>query len=319
MLKQQSHSFPTDERQPEIKISNNQTGKPALSTNVLPLKNEASSVKLSSAEKQKEPSLQSNNHEPSLSLTKEKGADNSLWGNESNTQPSYQEKVEIVNALGTNLDSKKISEIYDYLETGPEGNAYDLHIKDLLLIKLEAQTDGFDLYLDNLRHMISDQNLSGEFRGYALQHLSSAYRKVPGRREELRAFIFENFNEADSDVSGTSLLAAVGLSEEFPDFDQAAIMEGVLSLVDNKDSHHPSRITAVSLAGQLNVKKALPSLRTLATKGEDVTMQVAAISSLGKIGENYDVKLLKAMVTRDNNPFVLNAAKQALRKLEVSL
>lgn len=240
-----------------------------------------------------------------------------LWKNQLGQAPSYKQRINSVNQLGLNLEVDERQDLYQYLRYGPDNNAYDLHIKDRLMIKFESQQSGQEEYVNELKEMVFEEELDGEFRGYVMQHLRSEYFLHERSRSELKKIIIKGMKDVSSDVSGTALLAVADMNTELDNIEKIEVQKGLLDIVNSKDSHQPSRVTAFSLAGKLEVEDALPAIRKEIKEGKDYTAKIAALYSLGNLGDETDEPLLEEVLNSHTNAFIIKAAKQALEKLKI--
>jgi len=82
-------------------------------------------------------------------------------------------------------------------------------------------------------------------------------------------------------------------------------------LLSNPEVGEPTRITAFSIAASLGNHKALPEARVIAQTGETVTLRMAAITAIGRLGSVSDIELLTSLVL-DDEERIRRIAKSAL-------
>lgn len=96
-----------------------------------------------------------------------------------------------------------------------------------------------------------------------------------------------------------------------PDMDASLVG----ALVDeNLDER--TRMSALSLVGQRKTKEALPTVRQLAE--EESSMQRVAIATLGLLGDQADIPLIRRHL-KSPQPLVRIAAEKALKRLETAV
>ena len=239
-----------------------------------------------------------------------------LWVNDSGAEPSYKEKWRSIKKIGLNLTPEEKSDVYDFIRNAPNRDAYDLHLKDELMIKLEKQPSGSNDFLNKFIDIAAEESIDGALRGYVMQHIRSAYWDHIEKREYLRNSIYKGLEDHSSDVSGTALMAAVSLNEKFGEFDIEKINDAAIKLSQNYSAHLPSKMTAIKIIGEQGLEKGLDLVRDKAKNGEDTVMKIVAIHSLGDIGTEKDLILMKNMLKDEKLEIMHPALKKSIYKVE---
>jgi hypothetical protein len=232
----------------------------------------------------------------------------------------YRQRLQIVGSLENNLDLSERQELYDFLRND-ENDASTLHVKDEIMRKLESQNKKPPEYIDELIDIAMDKNIDGDLRGYAVQHIRTAYPDPEDIQDsdetelrEIEEALYQCLEDRDSDVSGTAILALSNLSQDHPDnFDTHIIDDAALSLAQDESVHIPSRITALRVCGQLGLEESADLARELAAEANDNVLRLVAIATLGDVGTSDDIELLESFLDSD---FYRKAANLALKKIE---
>lgn len=242
-----------------------------------------------------------------------------LWKTPEGKNPTYRQRIEVLEKMGKNLNLVERNELYNFLRNGPSDRD-TMHVKDEIMIKIEQQGAPAPEYVNELRSIVADANVDGDVRGYAAQHLRSAYIHADDKeREDIRETFYEGLKDNESDVSGTSLLSVINLHERFGGFDEEKIDEAALNLSVSDNVHLPSRITAMTLVGERRLEKVLPVARDQAVNGADTVMQVASIAALGEVGTEDDLKFLDEVLEDRKKRFYHEAAKLSKSKIKMRL
>ena len=94
--------------------------------------------------------------------------------------------------------------------------------------------------------------------------------------------------------------------------DSKKLSEKALTKLDDADTGTKrAALRACAVTGE---ERALPAARKMLDDSDDVTLQIAAVSALGKLGSATDKKKLQELVAGDN-AHMASAAKSALRKI----
>ncbi|MBF0196984.1 MAG: HEAT repeat domain-containing protein [Planctomycetes bacterium] len=238
-----------------------------------------------------------------------------LWKNHKGDEPTYKEKLKSVTQLGINLSENEQLSLVEYLKKGPLKDRYDLHIMDEVMRAIEKQNQILPEYLSQLLNIVGDPNYDGELRGYIMQHLRSAYHDNEACRPELRECFYHSLKDIKTDVSGTALLNIVALNQTHGEFDLDLLKNELKDIINSDDVHGTNLVTAISVIGSLRYSEALPEVRRFTSEGKDTHIKIASIYTLGHIGEESDLEILKELSSVDNQ-LIQKAATKARRQLE---
>lgn len=150
-------------------------------------------------------------------------------------------------------------------------------------------------------------------RDYAIQHLG-AWFQAGHDQTEIAEVLWSALAETDSSIAGTALLALNRLAEEHPNLDKQAIGNTALDLATNEHVSNLTRITALQIAAQLGVRKALAVAKQLALDERDVPLQISAIAAVGTLGTEAENAFLNTF-TKGANERLREPACSAARRL----
>ncbi len=147
------------------------------------------------------------------------------------------------------------------------------------MCKLEEQLSRPEEYERALIAIMLDHSVDGDMRGYAAQHLRSAWDSPLVDKKMIEAALFEGLNDFCSDVSGTALLA---LNDIFSKSGQSAHLKEVYSvavnLANDESAHLPSRLTALSICADKKLKGTKKLAQKILSPGSsyDTTFKLVA-------------------------------------------
>ena len=203
----------------------------------------------------------------------------------------YQLRLLTVQKLSLAVSGDEKAHLYDFLKN-EQNDTFTLHVKDEIMLKLEDQLEQGE-FVPALVDIINDQDLDGDLRGYATQHLRTAYHSNVDQREVITKSLENGLNDHSSDVSGTAILALSELAKNYPEhFDLQKIEDSALDLANDSSLHIPSRITAMRVCGMMGIENAAQTARDLAINADDKVLKMAAIASLAELGDSSDLNLL---------------------------
>lgn len=189
-------------------------------------------------------------------------------------------------------------ELYAYLKYG-EDTEHSLWVKDEIIVKMRNMSPRPDDLIDALCSLSLDDEVNGEMRGYAAQHLRAVYDSSnDGNKEKVVGALFEGLDSLDTDVAGTNILTLAYLSENHPEeFDVDKISKYALELAENDELALTSRITAVQVCGRLGNKKSADIARQIVEDNNNVVLKLAAIATLAEVGTTDDLDILNELKT----------------------
>ena len=92
--------------------------------------------------------------------------------------------------------------------------------------------------------------------------------------------------ETESSIGGTALLGLERLSQLDPKIDRAAIATRAASCAANASTHLQTRIAAVQLCGEMQIKSSVSTLRALADdQSANTVLRLSAKHSLSLLAE----------------------------------
>lgn len=239
-----------------------------------------------------------------------------LYVNEQGEEPTYREKLKAIYSFPKDLTEDERDALYVFLGNSKNDKEY-LHIKDEIMCRLEKQEKMLPEYIDRLTNISLDKDIDGDLRGYAMQHLRSAYRGVDDRqREKLQEVYYKGLEDTSTDVAGTALLALVNLSEDYTGFDENRIQEAALKIASDPKVQAAIRITAVQLCGQLHIPESLYLARNLAIGSNETALRLAAIGTIGEMGTGEDLALLEKIKDDEKHKILFIAVEVAENKIK---
>jgi HEAT repeat protein len=149
-----------------------------------------------------------------------------------------------------------------------------------------------------------------------MQHLGIAYDDKPEFRKSLKETYYTGLKDKSTDVAGTSLMILTNLSKRFNEFDKDLIKTAAIELAADEDTQHASRISVISKLGELQAKESLPSIRKQIKEGKGIVIKLAAIHSLGMLGEEKDIEVLEGFLADSSEVIYNKAASKALAILK---
>jgi len=181
-----------------------------------------------------------------------------------------------------------------------------------------------------LAGMYRDNDHSEVWRAYCIQYIPEYYEQMwPAVREpepekgqeiaperlEMENTCWEALEDEDSTIRGTALLALECLSGKYDHIDRPKVEEAAVSMAVDDACEEPARITSMRICGMAGRKEALPAARMIAQTGETVPLRMAAIATLGDLGEDEDLELLESLAASTDKR-VQNIAKATLARMK---
>jgi hypothetical protein len=245
-----------------------------------------------------------------------------------NPEVEFSRRMAAVHSLSRNLNSDEMDLLYGFLANrslgkGPE--RLERWLRNDVMDKLVQQEIVPEGLADLLVAIYEDRQQDIVMRDYAVQHMPVVYEKMSDEEKvSLYKAMWQATEETDSSIAGTALLALLDVAGPMNSSgdasldDHARLAETALRLASDKHCGELPRITAVSVCGRLGIKEALPVVTELAQTAKSIPLRIAAIASLGDLGDTRTETLLRqfAQVT---DPRLLPAAESALRRLKERL
>jgi hypothetical protein len=241
----------------------------------------------------------------------------------------YLNEMSRINGLGDRLSPSEIKELYEYLEKpvnsfagldAAEINAIKNQIMDKLL---EQRVLPGDLGM-KLTELFKNKKNDELLRNYSLQHFEPLLQQKVTRGiflsdasdvVEVRSAFVSALDEKNNSIAGTALLGMERATALDPKLDRDLVSRKAVQYAGDSGCDVRTRIAAVEVCGVMKREDAITVVRELANKSDPVSLQVAAICTLGHIGGNSDIASLRE-ISGQGNRFVRNAAEQAIAVIE---
>jgi hypothetical protein len=283
---------------------------------------------------QKEPPATVNALERSPELTPTGNAghskpDSPVQPKQSASNLVYLNEMSRINGLGDGLSLVDIKELYEYLER-PVDASTDLDAVEINAIKnqimdklLEQRVLPGDLGM-KLTELFKNKKNDELLRNYSLQHFEPLLQQKVTRGifmsdasdvVEVRSAFVSALDEKNNSIAGTALLGMERATALDPKIDRDLVARKAVQYAGDSGCDVRTRIAAVQVCGVMKRADALTVVRELAIKSDPVSLQVAAICTLGHIGGDSDIDGLRE-ISGQGNRFVRNAAEQAIVKIE---
>lgn len=153
--------------------------------------------------------------------------------------------------------------------------------------------------------MYRDHGHDDVWRDYCVQYFAACYEATkptgvttnePDRtREDIRKAYQEALAEKGKSIAGTALIGVEQLSRTHPEFDRKMVEEAALAFSSADDCGEATRITAVRICAAMGKKEVVPTVRVLAQTGDSVMLRMAAVATLGDLGNKEDMELLRSL------------------------
>ena len=212
----------------------------------------------------------------------------------------YEAMLGQVSALSENLSEKQIFDLYGFLKT-PLRDFKDMEAPAVASLKnqvmeklLEQQTLPADYGTEMIglyRNRANDMLL----RNFAVQHLEryvdalairGGYDATTDDAAKIRSAMDSASRETESSIGGTALLGLERLSQLDPSIDRSAIATRAATCAANASTHLQTRIAAVQLCGEMQIKSSATTLRALADdQSANTVLRLSAKHSLQSLSE----------------------------------
>ena len=150
---------------------------------------------------------------------------------------------------------------------------------------------------------------------YCIQHLGAMLDELDenGRRR-VRAVLAKAAKRTKQPYAGTALYSLAEDARATPAQDKE--LKGLALALCKPEANHAARIAAIQLAGQRGYADALPILReTLSAPSRDAVLDIAAIGSVGLLGDVDDIPLVESVAARGGRRYAV-AANAAIERIK---
>jgi hypothetical protein len=241
------------------------------------------------------------------------------------------ERQSAARALPTNLRQDEVEAVYAFLREphAEDGNQVGQVLKNDLMDALCAQTplpiDLRTLFAEIYR----DRNEDTVIRDYAIQHVALLFERlddppasqssdVASAKQKLEQVLWEAAAETESGIAGTALLALGRLSQNDNSLERSRIASTAMHLAQDESASEATRISALQVCARLEARESLPLLVQSARRASTLSLQISAIGSLGFLGADPEVGLLKEILAGEN-PRLKPVASIALHRVQERL
>jgi hypothetical protein len=229
----------------------------------------------------------------------------------------FRTRLHAVGQLGSSLPLGEREVLYQHVRDHSEdkwlrpGQGFALK-NDILNLLCEQQETPSEL-VDFLIALWRDTAQPIPMRDYALQHFAPLFPKVS---KEQQARLVKELQAAASQTAesyaGTALLTSTQIQQENPSAGVPSLADEIRQIIDNPAANLLTRIAAVQLSGELNMREMRESCRGIAEDpSQPKTLRLAAIGTLGIIGANDEGSGLETIRERAEEP-LRTAATAAL-------
>ncbi|MFC1497396.1 hypothetical protein ACFLS1_02840 [Verrucomicrobiota bacterium] len=244
----------------------------------------------------------------------------------------YQSRIKAMRKLGRDLSSDDIKALMLFLDSRSQNQdnirmlAFN-GVKNDVLTVLLAQDELPEGFGSKLVEMYNDNEHDDVWRDYCVQYFAEYYQakwavgEVPEddkEHGEINSAYWQAVTEKDKTIAGTALIGLESLSRDYKGFDREKIKQAAVDLANDPDCLEASKITALRMCGMLNNADALPSARIVAQTGETTMLRMAAIATVGDLGDEEDIEFLNSMVGSSEKR-ISAIAKPALERVKARI
>lgn len=221
--------------------------------------------------------------------------------NASALPPPGAQRIAAARDLPSGLTLDEMDILSNYLRSPlPPINfhAGEFVVRNDIMAHLVQQQQGLDKLSQILSGLALDPAQNSVMRAYAVQHLFLLYENPSSTalRSGIRQALFSALADTSSTTAGTALLAldrlaALDASVTVDDLKAASV-----KLLLDPDVSPDSRSAACEIAARHNAPEALPALREAARSAPILSLRLAAINALGRLGDSSDHDLLQDLM-----------------------
>jgi len=150
---------------------------------------------------------------------------------------------------------------------------------------------------------------------YCIQHLGAMLDELDEKgRLRVRAVLTKAAKRTKQPYAGTALYFLAEDVRATPAQDKE--LKGLALALCKPEANHAARIAAIQLAGERGFADALPILReTLSAPSRDAVLDIAAIGSVGLLGDADDIPLVESVAARGGRRYAV-AANAAIERIK---
>ncbi len=193
----------------------------------------------------------------------------------------FHQRLERIHQLSTDLGDAELARLLAWLAT-PQPEPGEATLKNDLLNVLRRQDQPVQGLAATLRAIYENPAQSLTMRDYALQHLTAL--------GEDPATLWQATAERDSSLAGTALLALARAGE-----DPARLTALALRIASDTTACEQARLPALRVCAQFGCPEAAPLARELLHARAGFSLKLAAIATLGELGDADDIPVLREL------------------------
>ena len=150
---------------------------------------------------------------------------------------------------------------------------------------------------------------------YCIQHLGAMLDELDEKgRLRVRAVLVKAAKRTKQPYAGTALYSLAEDARATPAQDKE--LKGLALALCKSEANHAARIAAIQLAGERGFADALPLLREiLSAPSRDAVLDIAAIGSVGLLGNADDIPLVASVAARGGRRYAV-AANAAIERIK---
>jgi hypothetical protein len=246
----------------------------------------------------------------------------------------YEKRQVALRSLTRRLTPGEIAILLTFLETH-FGDYQGLRaillnaIKNDILDVLIRQDQPVTNLGSRLVAMFRDPAQDDTWHDYCIQYLIPYYSATwvppaPGvlpapvidqQRQEIATACWDAAAQSNKGIAGTALIGLETLSRQYPEFDRERVGRLATVLADDEQTCEATRISALRLCGMLKRAEALVPARIVAQTGRSIPLRMAAIATLGDLGEQQDLEYLQAVAAVESPRLkpIIEAAVRLIR------
>jgi hypothetical protein len=240
--------------------------------------------------------------------------------------PDSAVRIATLRAFTRHLSTNDVATLVAFLENHPGDYAglrpieYNAIRNDVLNV-LQKQDKPVAGLGARVAAMSLDRAHDDIWRDYCIQFLADFYEAAPAvtspdsERDRITTAYWDAAAQAGKSFAGTALIGLEALSQKCPELDREKVGLVAVALAGDENTCEASRITALRLCGKMKRAEALEPARIVAQTGITISLRMAAIATIGDLGELQDLEYLQGTSAHESPRLkpVLEAAVKAIR------
>lgn len=180
----------------------------------------------------------------------------------------------------------------------------------------------------DLLTMFRDEETDEMWRDYVIQFMESYYgraldsinsangEEVEAQLAEIESTYYAGIQEVQSTIAGTSLIGLQNIAAKDERVNVNDAMDLAAKMVNNSSLPDYNRITALKICANSKADVIKDSVLELVQIGESIPLRIAAVSTLGDIGNKTDLSLLQDVKAQVKDKNLIKVIETAIAKLE---